>query len=169
VESAAGRPQTEHKPNILVIVADDMGYADVGVYGSTDIPTPAIDSLARNGVRSTSGYVSGPCCSPTRAGLMTGRYQQRFGHEYNPGPVQRVDKVFGLSLDETTMATRLKDAGYATGMVGKWHLGHEPRFHPMRRGFDEYFGFLAGGHSYLDPKADKFVNKLTCIVKNLLT
>src|SRR5262245_36679658 len=74
------------KPNVLVIVGDDMGYADIGVHGCKDIPTPHIDSLAKNGVRCTSGYVSGPYCSPTRAGLLTGRYQTRFGHEFNPGP-----------------------------------------------------------------------------------
>ena len=142
------------KPNILLIVGDDMGYADVGVYGCKDIPTPHIDSFAKNGVRFSSGYVTGPYCSPTRAALMSGRYQQRFGHEFNPGPVQLADKKFGLPLTETTMADRLKAAGYVTGMVGKWHLGYEPEFHPMRRGFSEYFGFLGGAHSYLDARAD---------------
>jgi arylsulfatase A-like enzyme len=142
------------KPNILLIVGDDMGYADVGVYGCRDIPTPHIDSFAKNGVRFSSGYVTGPYCSPTRAALMSGRYQQRFGHEFNPGPAQQADKKFGLALTETTMADRLKSAGYVTGMVGKWHLGYEPEFHPQRRGFGEYFGFLGGAHSYLDAKAD---------------
>src|SRR5687767_1434597 len=142
------------KPNILLIVGDDMGYADVGVYGCRDIPTPHIDSFAKNGVRFSSGYVTGPYCSPTRAALMSGRYQQRFGHEFNPGPGQLADRKFGLALTETTMADRLKAAGYVTGMVGKWHLGYEPEFHPMRRGFSEYFGFLGGAHSYLDARAD---------------
>ncbi len=87
------------KPNILLIVGDDMGYGDIGVHGSKDIPTPNIDSLARNGVRCSSGYVSGPYCSPTRAALMSGRYQQRFGHEFNPGPADQVQKDFGLPLD----------------------------------------------------------------------
>src|SRR5262245_5123562 len=146
--------QTQHrpgqKPNILVIVADDLGYADIGVNGCQDVPTPNIDSIAKNGVRFTSGYVSGPYCSPTRAGLMTGRYQQRFGHEFNPGPAGNTDPEFGLPLTETTLPARLKALGYTTGMVGKWHLGFEPKFHPMKRGFDEYFGFPGGAHSYID-------------------
>lgn len=130
------------KPNILFIVGDDMGYADVGFHGCKDIPTPNLDALAAAGVRFTSGYVSGPYCSPTRAGLMTGRYQTRFGHEFNPTGAQ------GLPLTETTIADRLKAAGYATGLVGKWHLGAEPAQRPQRRGFDEFFGFLGGAHSY---------------------
>src|SRR6476660_2960123 len=111
----------DRKPNILVIVADDLGYADVGFHGCKDIPTPNIDSLAKNGVRFSSGYVSGPYCSPTRAGLLTGRYQTRYGHEFNPGPAPKDD--IGLSLKETTLAQRLRALGYATGLVGKWHLG----------------------------------------------
>lgn len=145
---AAGRP------NILVIVADDQGYNDLGVQGCMDIPTPNIDALAKGGVRFTSGYVSGPYCSPTRAGLLTGRYQQRFGHEFNPGPAQTAGPEMGLALSETTLATRLKQAGYATGMVGKWHLGYQDKFHPLKRGFDEFYGFLGGAHSYLNAKAD---------------
>jgi len=148
--SAAPRVVSAARPNILIIVGDDMGYADIGVHGCKDIPTPHIDSIAKNGVRCTNGYVSGPYCSPTRAGLMTGRYQQRFGHEFNPGPTP--DANFGLALTETTLADRLKVAGYKTGMVGKWHLGQEPKFHPMSRGFEEYFGFLGGAHPYF-PRA----------------
>lgn len=136
------------KPNILVIVGDDMGYGDIGVHGCRDIPTPNIDSLAKNGVRCANGYVSGPYCSPTRAALLTGRYQQRFGHEFNPGNNGRVAD-FGLALSETTLADRLKSQGYATGWVGKWHLGSEARFHPLKRGFGEAFGFLGGAHPYL--------------------
>jgi len=134
------------RPNILIIVGDDMGYADIGVHGCKDIPTPHLDSLAKNGVRCTSGYVSGPYCSPTRAGLMTGRYQQRFGHEFNPGPVAG-DEV-GLPTTETTLADRLKAAGYKTGMVGKWHLGYTEKYHPVNRGFQEFYGFLGGARSY---------------------
>lgn len=130
------------KPNILFIVGDDMGYADVGFHNCKDIPTPNLDALAASGVRFTNGYVSGPYCSPTRAGLMTGRYQTRFGHEFNPSGSQ------GLPLTEKTIADRLKAAGYVTGLVGKWHLGALPEMHPQKRGFDEFFGFLGGSHSY---------------------
>lgn len=143
------------KPNILVILADDLGWGELGCQGfTTEIPTPQIDSLATNGVRFTSGYVSGPYCSPTRAGFMTGRYQQRFGHEFNPGPAQNAEKTFGLPLDQVTLADRLKSAGYATGWFGKSHLGYDAAFHPLKRGFDQYYGFLGGAHSYLDANAD---------------
>jgi arylsulfatase A-like enzyme len=139
------------RPNIVVILADDMGYADAGVQGCKDIPTPHIDALARGGIRFTSGYVSGPYCSPTRAGLLTGRYQTRFGHEFNPGG-GKGPKAPGLALTETTLADRLKAAGYATGLVGKWHLGAAGQFHPQKRGFDEFFGFLGGAHPYFAEK-----------------
>lgn len=142
------------RPNILLIVADDLGYGELSCQGNPQIPTPHIDSLARSGVRFTSGYVSGPYCSPTRAGLMTGRYQQRFGHEFNPGPAEQAVGNFGLSLKETTIGNRLKDAGYVTGWFGKSHLGYKPEFHPLKRGFDEYFGFLGGAHDYLDAAGD---------------
>ncbi len=135
------------KPNILVIMADDMGYANLGPQGG-DIPTPNLDALARGGVRFTNGYVSCPVCSPTRAGLMTGRYQQRFGHEFNTGRAGE-DDAGGLPLSEVTLADRLKKLGYGTGIVGKWHLGYRPEQHPMKRGFDEFFGFLGGSHPYI--------------------
>src|SRR3954470_20403890 len=90
------------RPNVLLIVADDLGYGELSCQGNPQIPTPHIDSIAKNGTRFTSGYVSGPYCSPTRAGLMTGRYQQRFGHEFNPGPAEAAVEKFGLSLKETT-------------------------------------------------------------------
>jgi len=137
-------------PNILVIVADDLGYADVGVYGCKDVPTPHIDSLARDGVRFTDGYVTGPYCSPTRAALLTGRYQQRYGHEFNPGPPARPQPGVGLPLSETTLVERAKARGYTTALIGKWHLGYQPEFHPLKRGFDTFFGFLGGAHSYVD-------------------
>jgi len=132
------------RPNILVIVGDDMGYADVGFHGCKDIPTPHLDALAASGVRFTSGYVTGPYCSPTRAGLLTGRQQTRFGHEYNPSGGQ------GLPLTESTLPDHLKEAGYATGMVGKWHLGSLPAQVPQQRGFTDFFGFLGGAHSYFN-------------------
>ncbi len=142
------------KPSIVLIVADDLGYGDVSYQGREDVKTPNIDSLAASGVRFTDGYVSCPVCSPTRAGLMTGRYQQRFGHELNPGNDLPEDigfrKVLGLPNAEVTIADLLRQAGYVTGMVGKWHLGFDANFHPLVRGFDEFFGFVGGGHSYLD-------------------
>ncbi len=132
------------RPNIVLIVTDDMGYADIGLHGGREIPTPHIDALMRGGVRFTNGYVTGPYCSPTRAGLLTGRYQQRFGHEFNAsgGP--------GLPVTETTLADRLRAAGYRTGIFGKWHLGSGEPYRPLNRGFDEFFGFLGGQHSYLE-------------------
>jgi arylsulfatase A-like enzyme len=150
--SAALAPAAPRKPNVIVIVGDDMGYGDVGVHGCKDIPTPHIDSLARDGVRCTSGYVSGPYCSPTRAGLLTGRYQTRFGHEFNPGAATDKNVENGLPLTETTLADRFKAAGYKTGMVGKWHLGNGPKHVPTARGFEEYFGFLGGAHPYTPAK-----------------
>ncbi len=141
-------PVRTRRPNIVVILADDLGYADVGFNGCADIPTPNIDALARQGVRCASGYVSHPFCSPTRAGLLTGRYQQRFGHENNP-TYDPADPSLGLPTDQTTLAQVLRSSGYVTGAIGKWHLGAAPRFHPNRRGFAEYFGFLGGGHRYL--------------------
>jgi arylsulfatase A-like enzyme len=137
------------KPNIVVLLADDLGYADIGVHGSKQIATPHIDSIAKNGIRCTSGYVSCPYCSPTRAGLLTGRYQQRFGHEFNPALLSQGGAGQGLHPNEVTIAQRLKDAGYATALIGKWHQGEEEKFHPLNRGFSEFFGFLAGAHSYL--------------------
>lgn len=135
------------RPNIMIIVADDLGYHDVGFQGSREIPTPHLDRLAASGIRCTNGYVSHPFCSPTRAGMLTGRYQHRFGHENNPAwkPESTHD---GLPLDQVILPQLLKDAGYHTGAVGKWHLGAHPQFHPMKRGFDEYFGALGGGHIY---------------------
>jgi arylsulfatase A-like enzyme len=143
---AAGTPAP--KPNILVILADDLGYADVGFNGCKDIPTPNLDTLVKSGVRCTSGYVTHPFCSPTRAGLLTGRYQQHFGHENNPAWLPE-STVAGLPVSQTTLPQVLKSAGYVTGCVGKWHLGAHPQFHPNRRGFDEYFGLLGGGHVYI--------------------
>ena len=153
--AAAVVQAADRKPNILIIVADDLGYGELSCQGNPQIPTPQIDSLARSGVRFTSGYVSGPYCSPTRAALMTGRYQQRYGHEFNPGPAQAASVTFGLSLKEKTIGDRFKELGYATGWFGKSHLGYLPQYHPLRRGFDEYFGFLGGAHDYLDAAGDK--------------
>ncbi len=152
----ADRPSTgaqARRPNIVVIVTDDMGYADLGIQGSRDIPTPNIDALMKSGTRFSDGYVSGPYCSPTRAGLMTGRYPQRFGHEFNLND-EGGDGGLGLPLTETTLGDRLQAAGYRTALFGKWHLGSGERFHPQSRGFDEFFGFLGGAHSYVDVMAE---------------
>jgi arylsulfatase A-like enzyme len=126
-------------PNIVLIVADDLGYADLGVHRGKDVPTPQIDALAAAGVRFTNAYSSGCVCSPSRVGLLTGRYQNRTGHDSNP------HRQFGLDLAETTLAQRLKSAGYVTGMVGKWHLGTGKEQHPLARGFDEFYGILEHG------------------------
>ncbi|MGB8170105.1 MAG: sulfatase-like hydrolase/transferase [Chthoniobacteraceae bacterium] len=135
------------RPNILVVVADDLGYADIGVHGGKDVPTPNIDALAASGVRCTNGYVAAPYCSPSRAGFLTGRSPTRFGHEFNPHVGE--ETKLGLPLDQRTIADELRGAGYATGLIGKWHQGFSPEHHPQSRGFDDYFGFLVGGHNYL--------------------
>ncbi len=140
--SPAGR-----KPNIIIILADDMGFADTAFQGAKDTHTPNLDALAATGIRFTNGYVSHLFRSPMRAGLMTARYQQRFGHENNPKYDKR-DEVSGLPTDQVTMPQVLAAAGYRTGMVGKWHLGAAPKFHPLKRGFQEQFGFIGGGHDY---------------------
>lgn len=133
----------ESRPNFLIFLCDDVGYGEFGFQGAKDVPTPHIDSIAANGVRFTQGYVSGPYCSPTRAGLMTGRYQTRFGHEFNSAANKG-----GLSLKETTIAERLRAADYSTAAVGKWHLGDTAENRPMKRGFDEFFGTLANTPFY---------------------
>ncbi|WP_425614629.1 sulfatase [Anatilimnocola sp. NA78] len=135
--------QAADKPNILIFYADDLGYGELGCQGNTEIPTPHIDSIAKNGLRFTQGYVAATYCSPSRAGLMTGRYPTRFGHEFNSSA-----NAVGLSAKETTIADRLKAAGYATAAIGKWHLGHQPENRPTKRGFDEFYGTLANTPFY---------------------
>jgi len=146
--ACAAFAQPRRAPNVVLIVADDLGYAELSCQGARDLSTPRIDSLAENGIRFTSGYVSAPVCCPSRAGLMTGRYQTRFGHEGNAIGVQNLDEHVGLPLEERTMAEALRERGYATGLVGKWHLGAHPSRRPLRRGFDEFFGFLNEGRYY---------------------
>jgi arylsulfatase A-like enzyme len=140
------------RPNVLVLFSDDQGSADLSCQGSKDIPTPHIDSLAKNGVRCAQGYVSSCMCSPSRAGLLTGRSQSRFGHEIN-WEGRDDTGVRGLPVTEKTLADHLKAAGYRTGCVGKWHLGDVAKFHPKQRGFDEYFGHIGGSHDYFTSKA----------------
>ncbi len=144
-EAAAGRD----RPNIVVILADDLGYADLGCQGSTEVRSPNIDSIAANGVRFTAGYVSAPQCCPSRAGLITGRYQNRFGFETN-WTAKAVGA--GLPVDEATIADRLRAAGYKTGMVGKWHLGQSEPMRPYNRGFDESLWNPNGGVLFVNPK-----------------
>lgn len=134
-------------PNIVLILTDDLGYNDVGFNGSTEIMTPNIDSIAKNGVLFTDGYVSYPVCGPSRAGLMTGRYQDTFGFGKNPLFAPK-DPNMGLTLSEQTMADMLKLSNYTTLAVGKWHLGAHESLRPMKRGFDHFFGFLTGGHRF---------------------
>jgi len=122
------------RPNIVYIIADDLGYGEPGCYGGKDIPTPHIDALAAGGTRFTSGYVTAPFCAASRAALMTGRYQTRFGFEFNPIGAKNAAPGIGLPVAEKTVADRLRDAGYATALVGKWHLGGTAEFHPQRRG-----------------------------------
>ena len=138
------------QPNIVLLFADDLGYGSVSSYGS-DIPTPHIDSIAVNGVRFTSGYMTAPVCNPSRNGLMTGRYQQRWGKELNSQTVPPVGATRGtLGTQHTTIANALKEVGYTNGAVGKWQLGMVPRLHPLDRGFD-YFVGMSAGMDYLDP------------------
>ena len=152
-------------PNVLLIVSDDHGYADVGFQGCKDIPTPHLDQLAAEGVHCTSGYVSHPFCSPTRAGLMTGRYQQRFGHENNPF-YNPSDHREGLPMSETLLPAHLAKAGYVTGWIGKWHLGAAPEFRPENRGFAETFGFIGGGHKFLNWEVNPKVEYTVPIERN---
>jgi len=134
-------------PNIIVILADDLGYADLGVQGSTDIRTPHIDSLARSGTRFTDAYVTCTICAPSRAALVTGRYQQRFGFEDIGGPQPAPE--FGLPPEEVTIAKYLQGGGYATAIIGKWDLGQGPDSLPNNTGFDTFFGFLPGANDYI--------------------
>ncbi|TLD72706.1 sulfatase [Phragmitibacter flavus] len=139
------------RPNIVFIVADDLGYGELGCYGGKEIPTPNLDQLAADGLRFTNGYVTAPFCAASRAGLLTGRFQTRFGFEFNPIGAKNVEPGIGLPVSEKTVADRLRDVGYVTGLVGKWHLGGTAPFHPQRRGFDEFFGYLHEGHFYVPP------------------
>ncbi|MFT4539343.1 MAG: arylsulfatase A-like enzyme [Planctomycetota bacterium] len=138
------------RPNLLLIVADDMGYGDLSSYGSLQIQTPHLDRLAQSGVRCTDGYVSNSVCAPSRAGLLTGRYGSRFGFEHNLShPSHVLPEFAGLPLDEPLISDRLSELGYRTGIVGKWHLGSAvEEHHPLARGFDFFFGMLGGSHAY---------------------
>ena len=138
---------TRSTPNIIVFMADDMGYADTGFTGSKDIKTPNLDKLAASGVIFTHGYANHPFCGPSRAALLSGRYPYRFGFETNPA-YDPANPLMGISPDEKLFPERLQAAGYVTGAIGKWHLGAAEPFHPNKRGFDYFYGFLGGGHDY---------------------
>jgi arylsulfatase A-like enzyme len=151
----------DKKPNIVFILIDDMGYADLGCMGSKEIRTPNIDRIAKEGVRLSNFYANAPVCTPTRAGLMTGRYQQRVGLEWAlgysaeqyrrvDGKLVRVDDMYlpGLPASPNSLAYLLRRAGYRTAVFGKWHLGFRPEYNPLRHGFDEYFGVLTGHADY---------------------
>lgn len=144
----------QDQPNIIFLFADDAGYADFGFQGSKEFITPNLDRLAQSGVIFTQGYVTDATCGPSRAGLITGKYQQRFGYEEInvPGYMSENSKFLGddmgLPLDQKTIADYLKKIGYINAMYGKWHLGDADRFHPLKRGFDEFYGFRGGARSY---------------------
>lgn len=135
------------RPHLLVIMSDDQGYRDAGFQGGTDIPTPHLDRLAAGGVTFTDGYVTYAVCGPSRAGFITGRYPQRFGFGNTPG-YRPNNPNEGLPLSETTLAEALRPVGYHSGLVGKWHLGAHEKFHPLNRGFDEFYGHVGGGKRY---------------------
>jgi arylsulfatase A-like enzyme len=143
-------------PNFILILADDLGYGDLGVTGSKQIPTPHIDSLAAGGVRFTNAYVASAVCAPSRAGMMTGKHPASFGFRDNLAPVQpgHDPESVGLPLTQTTLADRLKPLGYTNGIIGKWHLGERPQFYPLKRGFDEFWGWLGGAHNYFHAEPD---------------
>ena len=145
-------------PNIIIIISDDQGYADVGFHGSKEIFTPNIDRIAKNGVVFSQGYVSYAVCSPSRAGLITGRYQNRFGYTRNILLAPK-DSLMGLPISEQTLPEVLNNVDYKTKAIGKWHLGAHESLVPEKRGFDEFFGFLIGGHRYFPE--DLTLNDLT--------
>ena len=152
--------QDARRPNVVVILVDDMGYGDIGSYGVEDIRTPHLDRLAREGVRFTDFYANGAVCTPTRAALMTGRYQQRVGLEW---AILLAEKEPGLPATEPTLPRLLRDNGYRTGMVGKWHLGFRPEHGPNAHGFQEFFGILSGNvdmysHRYRTGERDLWEN-----------
>lgn len=147
--ASASAPDLPPPPNVLLLVADDLGYAELGCQGNASVKTPEIDAFSATAVRCTQAYVTAPNCSPSRAGFLTGRIPLRFGYEFNPIGARNEDPQTGLPPKQETIAEYLHDAGYTTGLVGKWHLGGAADFHPQRHGFDEFFGFLHEGHYFV--------------------
>lgn len=146
----------ECNTNVIILFADDLGYHDVGYMGGVDVLTPNIDALAKNGVAYTNAYVTCPVCAPSRAGLLTGRYQNRFGFEDNPGPFRRSEETIpGIPLRETTIGECFKDLGYNTALFGKWHEENVPLRNPSKRGFDKFFGFINGASGYFIDNNEK--------------
>jgi arylsulfatase A-like enzyme len=146
------------RPSFVLILADDLGYGDLGSYGSPLNRTPHIDRLATEGLRFTDFHSNGPMCTPTRAALLTGRYQQRFGPRFEGALSGRTDRDRGLPLEAVTIAEALQEAGYATGMYGKWHLGYQAPFLPPRQGFDEFRGLVSGDgdhHTHVDRSGNR--------------
>ena len=154
--------ESDSKPNIIIILADDAGYSDFGFMGSDEIKTPNIDQLALDGVTFNNAYVSASVCSPSRAGLLTGMYQQRFGHECN------LDSDVNNSFDpnQITIAEALKTEGYNTGLIGKWHLGDKTQNHPLKNGFDYFWGFISGARNYFYDPNEKSRNSIRNVVEN---
>jgi len=154
--------ESDSKPNIIIILADDAGYSDFGFMGSDEIKTPNIDQLALDGVTFNNAYVSASVCSPSRAGLLTGMYQQRFGHECN------LDSDVNNSFDpnQITIAEALKTEGYNTGLIGKWHLGDKTQNHPLKNGFDYFWGFISGARNYFYDANEKSRNSIRNVVEN---
>jgi arylsulfatase A-like enzyme len=146
-EAQNNQDNSPQSPNVIIILADDLGYADVSFNGSKDIPTPNIDKIAHEGAKFTNAYVTYAVCGPSRAGLITGRYQDRFGYGRNPLFAPN-DPNMGLPKSEETIAEVLKKANYKSVALGKWHLGAHETLRPLNRGFDDFFGFLSGGHAY---------------------
>ena len=161
------------RPNVVLIITDDVGYGDFGSYGAPDIKTPYIDGLARDGVRFTDFYANGATCTPTRAGLISGRYQQRFGLEWPLG-AQSADSARGLPVTGQSLPQLLRGNGYATALIGKWHLGWKSEFSPTAQGFDYFFGFKGGftdyyEHTYGDGEPDLFENERPVQVPGYMT
>ena len=162
---AQAAPNLSKAPNVLIILADDQGWGDVGFNGAKEVVTPNLDALANSGVTFSQGYASHPYCSPSRAGLMSGRHQQRFGHEANTPHSDGVTETgAGLPLNEELLSETLSKAGYQTAAIGKWHLGDDKKFWPNNRGFDDWFGFYAGGLNYYGDTGKK--PKMAGVLRN---